>query len=199
MPEKLKDPQWKPDYGPVTFNARSGATITGARVFLIAYNVNLDSNDVGIAQTIAQNIRESGRILRDAQGQIIRDENGKAKRIRGTLKAVKGMGVLLEEHDLAQVSMNLVNYTVTPIHVAFEEVKKEGRKLGVGVEGSEIVGLTPLEALLMAARFHLGAQGKETDLSERELVDVAADYLNLSQLQAFNPDQKIIEFQIGAL
>lgn len=199
LPEKLRDPQWKPDYGPETFNARSGATIAGARVFLIAYNVNLQTNDVEIAQTIAQNIRESGRILKDDRGQTIRDQTGKAKRVPGTLKAVKAMGVLLEEHDIAQVSINLVNYQVTPPHVAFEEVKKEGRKLGVEVTGSEIVGLTPLEALLMAARHHLSSQGKSVDLSERELVDVAIDYMGLSQLQTFDPSQKIIEFQIGAL
>lgn len=199
LAEKLKDPQWKPDYGPETFNAKSGATIAGARVFLIAYNVNLDTNDVKIAQAIAQNIRESGRVLKDEKGQTIRDETGKAKRVPGTLKAVKGMGVLLEEHDIAQVSINLVNYRVTPPHVAFEEVKKEGAKLGVEVTGSEIVGLTPLEALLMAARHHLTSQGQSVDRSERELVAVAVDYLGLSQLQTFDPDQKVIEFQIGAL
>jgi glutamate formiminotransferase/formiminotetrahydrofolate cyclodeaminase len=199
LPEKLKDPEWKPDYGPASFNAKSGGTIAGARVFLIAYNVNLETNDVEIAQTIAQNIRESGRVLKDDKGQTIRDEAGKAKRIPGTLKAVKAMGVLLEEHDIAQVSINLVNYEVTPPHVAFEEVRKEGAKLGVEVMGSEIVGLTPLKALLMAARHHLSAKGKSVDLPERELVSVANDYLGLSQLQTFDPDQKIIEFQIGAL
>jgi glutamate formiminotransferase/formiminotetrahydrofolate cyclodeaminase len=199
LPQKLKDPEWRPDYGPASFNAKSGGTIAGARVFLIAYNVNLDTNDVEIAQTIAQNIRESGRILKDDKGQTIRDEAGKPKRIPGTLKAVKAMGVLLEEHDIAQVSINLVNYKVTPPHVAFQEVQKQGAKLGVGVTGSEIVGLTPLEALLMAARHHLSAQGKSVDLSERELVNVASDYLGLSQLQTFAPDQKVIEFQIGAL
>jgi glutamate formiminotransferase/formiminotetrahydrofolate cyclodeaminase len=199
LAEKLKDPQWKPDYGPQTFNPKSGGTIAGARVFLIAYNVNLATNDVGIAQTIAQNIRESGRVLKDDQGQTIRDETGKAKRVPGTLKAVKAMGVLLEEHDIAQVSINLVNYKVTPPHVAFEEVKKEGAKLSVEVTGSEIVGLTPLEALLMAARHHLSSQGKSANLTERELVAVTAEYLGLSQLGTFEPDQKVIEFQIGAL
>jgi glutamate formiminotransferase/formiminotetrahydrofolate cyclodeaminase len=199
LAEKLRDPQWEPDYGPQTFNAKSGGTIAGARVFLIAYNVNLATNDVGIAQSIAQNIREIGRVLKDGQGQTIRDEMGKAKRVPGTLKAVKAMGVLLEEHDIAQVSINLVNYRVTPPHVAFEEVKKEGAKLSVEVTGSEIVGLTPLEALLMAARYHLSSQGKSADLTERELIAVTADYLGLSQLGAFDPDQKVIEFQIGAL
>ena len=198
LPEKLKDPAWKPDYGPTSFNAKSGGTIAGARVFLIAYNVNLDTNDVDVAQAIAQNIRESGRVLKDDKGQTIRDELGKAKRIPGTLKAVKAMGVLLAEHDITQVSINLVNYEVTPPHVAFEEVKRQGAKLGAKVTGSEIVGLTPLKALLMAARHHLDIQGRSIDLSERELVGVANDYLGLSQLQTFDPDQKVIEFQIGA-
>jgi glutamate formiminotransferase/formiminotetrahydrofolate cyclodeaminase len=196
--EKLRNPQWKPDYGPISFNEKSGGTITGARVFLIAYNVNLNTNDVQVAQTCAQNIRESGRVLKDEQGQTVRDETGKAKRIPGTLKAVKAMGVLLEEHDISQVSINLVNYQVTPPHVAFEEVKKEAAKLGVQTMGSEIVGLTPLEALLMAARGHLESQGKRADLSDRELVKVAVNYLGLGQLQPFDADQKVIEFQIGA-
>jgi len=199
LAEKLKDAQWKPDYGPTEFNAKSGGIIAGARVFLIAYNVNLDTSDVQIAQTIAQSIRESGRVLKDEQGQIIRDEMGKAKRIPGTLKAVKAMGVLLEEHDITQVSINLVNYEVTPPHVAFEEVKKEGAKLGARITGSEIVGLTPLEALLLAARHYLSSQGRSVDLTERELVAVAVDYLGLSQLHTFDADQKIIEFQIGAV
>ncbi len=199
LPEKLKDPEWIPDYGPAVFNAKSGATIAGARVFLIAYNVNLDTDDVNVAQIIAQNIRESGRVLKDDQGQTVRDERGNVQRIPGTLKALKGMGVLLEEHNIAQVSMNLVDYMITPPHVAFEEVKKEARELGARVTGSEIVGLTPLEALLMAGRHHLATQGKKADLSNREMVKVAIDYLGLSQLQTFDPNQKIIEFQIGAL
>ncbi|MFC1683130.1 glutamate formimidoyltransferase [Candidatus Zixiibacteriota bacterium] len=198
LAEKLQDPDWEPDYGPVSFNAKSGGTISGARVFLIAYNVNLDTSDVQIAQTIAQNIRESGRVLKDEQGQTIRDENGKAKRMPGSLKAVKAMGVLLEEQDISQVSINLVNYQVTAPHVAFEEVKKEAVRLGAQVTGSEIVGLTPLEALLMAARHHLSSQGQDAALPDSELVKVAAEYLGLSQLQPFDAQQKVIEFQIGA-
>jgi glutamate formiminotransferase/formiminotetrahydrofolate cyclodeaminase len=199
LAEKLKDPRWKPDFGPAEFNARSGAIITGARVFLIAYNVNLDTADVGLANTIAQNVRQSGRVCKDENGQTIRDESGKAKRIPGTLKAVKAMGVLLEEHNISQVSMNLVNYQITPPHMAFEECKRQAAQLGASVTGSEIVGLTPLEALLLAGRYHLDAVGKSADLSERELVDVAVDYLGLSQLHTFDPQEKIIEFQIGAV
>jgi glutamate formiminotransferase/formiminotetrahydrofolate cyclodeaminase len=197
LAEKLKDPQWKPDYGPAEMNTRSGAVIAGARVFLIAYNVNLDTDDVDLANTIAQNIRESGRVLKDDQGRTIRDEMGKAKRKPGTLKAVKAMGVLLEEHHISQVSMNLVNYQITPPHAAFEECRQQAARLGASVTGSEIVGLTPLEALLMAARHHLQTQGQTADLPPRDLVRVAAEYLGLSQLQPFDPDEKVIEFQIG--
>jgi len=198
LAEKLKDPEWKPDYGPDEMNERSGAVITGARVFLIAYNVNLDTDDVDLANTIAQNVRESGRVLKDDQGQTIRDETGKAKREPGTLKAVKAMGVLMEAHHISQVSMNLVNYEITPPHMAFEECRRQADDLGARVTGSEIVGLTPLEALLMAARYHLRAQGRETDLAPREMVQIAVEYLGLSQLQPFVADDKVIEFQIGA-
>jgi glutamate formiminotransferase/formiminotetrahydrofolate cyclodeaminase len=198
LAEKLKDPEWKPDYGPAEMNERSGAVITGARVFLIAYNVNLDTDDVDLANTIAQKVRESGRVLKDDQGQTIRDEMGKAKREPGTLKAVKAMGVLMEEQHISQVSMNLVNYQITPPHVAFEECRRQAEDLGARITGSEIVGLTPLEALLMAARHHLQAQGRETDLEPREMVQAAVEYLGLSQLQPFDADQKVIEFQIGA-
>ena len=198
LADKLRDPEWKPDYGPAEMNERSGAVIAGARVFLIAYNVNLDTEDIDLANTIAQNVRQSGRVLKDDQGQTVRDETGKAKRIPGTLKAVKAMGVLLEEQHISQVSMNLVNYKITPPHVAFEECRRQAARLGAAVTGSEIVGLTPLEALMMAARHHLGSQGKATDLSPRDLVQAAIDYLGLSQLQPFEPDDKVIEFQIGA-
>jgi len=198
LAEKLKDPEWKPDYGPAEMNQRSGAVITGARVFLIAYNVNLETEDVDLANTIAQNVRESGRVLKDDQGQTIRDETGKAKREPGTLKAVKAMGVLMEEQHLSQVSMNLVNYKITPPHVAFEECRRQADRLGAKVTGSEIVGLTPLEALVMAARHHLQEQGNSADLPPRDLVEVAVEYLGLSQLQPFEADEKVIEFQIGA-
>ncbi len=198
LADKLRDPEWQPDYGPAEMNEHSGAVIAGARVFLIAYNVNLDTEDVELANTIAQKVRQSGRVLKDDHGQTVRDETGKAKRVPGTLKAVKAMGVLLEEHHISQVSMNLVNYQITPPHVAFEECRQQAARLGTAVTGSEIVGLTPLEALMMAARHHLESQGKSVDLSPRDLVRAAVDYLGLSQLQPFEPDDKVIEFQIGA-
>ena len=188
---KLKDPAWVPDYGPVLFNKKCGAVVTGARMFLIAYNVNLKTNDVKIANEIAMRIRESGRIRKDAKGNPVLDEHGKKVVIPGALKAVKAMGVLLEAHNIAQVSMNLVNYLVTPPHLAYEAVKKEAASLGVEVTGSEIVGLTPKEALLMAGWFYAGAEADEA-----RLLDRAVDTLGLSDLETFDLKRKIIEFQL---
>ncbi|MFQ5905602.1 MAG: glutamate formimidoyltransferase [bacterium] len=194
--EKLRDPDWKPDFGPAAFNARSGATVTGARVFLIAYNVNLDTTDVGVANEIAMRIRESGRPLRDEQGKIIKDEKGRTRRVPGSLRAVKAMGVPLEEHGITQVSINLVNYEITPPHVAFKEVSKEAESLGFRVTGSEIVGMTPLTPMILAGRHFLEKAGKETDVSEDEIIKWAVDGLGLSQLAPFKPEEKIIEYRI---
>ncbi len=189
---KLSDPAWVPDFGPATMNVRSGATVTGARFFLIAYNVNLNTNDVKVAQEIALRIRESGRVKKDAQGNPVLDAAGQKVNVPGTLKAVKAMGVLLEAHNIAQVSINLVNFTVTPPHVAFEEVKRQAAELGVGVTGSEIVGLTPLEALRMAGNFY--APGASDDGAS---ITAAVDHLGLSQLERFDPSKKIIEYQLS--
>ncbi len=188
---KLRDPAWKPDYGDALFNAKSGATATGARVFLIAYNVNLNTNDTGIANEIALIIRESGRIKKDEAGKPLLDAKGNKVKIPGTLKAAKAMGVLLEAHDIAQVSINLVNFSITPPHVAFEEVKKQAKLLGAEATGSEIVGVTPKEALLMAGRFY--APGIAED---DRLLTVAVERLGLNQLAPFDPMQKVIEFQL---
>jgi glutamate formiminotransferase/formiminotetrahydrofolate cyclodeaminase len=191
LPAKLADPVWKPDYGEPVFNPHSGATVTGARMFLIAYNVNLATNDTKAANEIALRIRESGRVKKDEHGNPVLDPRGKKVTIPGTLKAVKAMGVLLEAHNIAQVSINLVNYHVTPPHAAFEEVKQQGRSLGVDVTGSEIVGLTPLEALLMAGKFY------SPDVSdEAQLMAVAVERLGLSQLERFDPARKVIEYQL---
>ena len=180
---KLADPAWKPDYGGTAMNERSGATVTGARFFLIAYNVNLSTNDKGIAHEIALRIRESGRTLKDP--------GGATTRIPGSLKMVKAMGVLVERLDLAQVSINLTNYIVTPPHVAFEEVRKQAAELGAAVNGSEIVGLVPKEALLMAGKHFGGAD------EERALVEAAVTGLGLSTIEPFVPEKKIIEYMIN--
>ncbi len=191
LAEKLHDPAWEPDFGPRTFNARSGATVTGARMFLIAYNVNLNTSDIAAANEIAARIRESGRVKKDAAGSPVLDPEGRKVMMPGSLKAVKAMGVLLESHTIAQVSMNLVNYHVTPPHVAFEEVKKQAATLGLKVTGSEVVGLTPKEALLMAGRYY--ATGAS---SEEDLIAKAIEHLGLSQLEPFVPSKKIIENQL---
>lgn len=186
LAEKLKDPAWQPDYGLPVFSPRSGVTITGARVFLIAYNVNLKTNNKDIAHVIALAIRESGK--------TIKDEKGTSIKIPGTLKSVKAMGVFVERHNIAQVSINLVNFNITPPHVAFEEVKKEAEKLGTTATGSEIVGLIPKQALLMAGRYYTAAS--EKDGTEQRFIERAIHALGLSQLETFDPQNKIIEFMI---
>ncbi len=186
LAEKLKDPNWKPDYGTAIFNEQSGATVTGARVFLIAYNVNLNTNDKNFAHEIALRIRESGRTLKDAHGN--------STKIPGSLKSVKAMGVLLERLNIAQVSINLTDYNVTPPHTAFEEVKREGQKLGIIATGSEIVGLIPKEALLLAGKFYSGKTS--SGANEQQLINKAMDSLGLSQIDPFIPNKKIIEYMI---
>ncbi len=191
LEEKLKDPNWQPDFGDAIFNPKLGAIVTGARFFLIAYNVNINSSDVKHAKVIAEVLRESGYSKKDDNGNIIKVD-GKPIKIPGRLKEVKGMGVTLEKYNITQVSMNLTNFNVTPIHVAFEEVKKEAKRLGVEVTGSEIVGLVPLQALLEAGKFY--SNNKETN--ERKLVDIAIEKLGLSSLNPFKPEEKIIEYMI---
>jgi len=191
LAEKLADPKWKPDFGSSEFNRKSGATVTGARKFLIAYNVNLNTADVSVAQEIALRIRESGRAKKDASGNVMKDERGETLKIPGLLKSVKAMGVLVERLNIAQVSINLVDYETTPPHVAFEEVKKQARSLGADATGSEIVGLTPLNALLMAGRFYGDAQ-----MPEANLLATAVEHLGLSQLDYFDPAKKVIEYQL---
>ncbi|MDH4070411.1 MAG: glutamate formimidoyltransferase [Ignavibacteria bacterium] len=191
LKQKLAQAEWKPDFGKAEFNPKSGATAAGARMFLIAYNVNLKTNDTELANRIALSVRESGQLKRDADGKPVLDAEGKKVKIPGTLKSVKAMGVLLETHDIAQVSMNLVNYHVTPPHVAFEEVRRQGKELGIEVTGSEIVGVTPKEALLMAGKFY--TPGTE---DEEKLLSAAVDHLGLSQLEPFDLRKKVIEFQL---
>jgi len=193
---KLADPTWKPDFGPAVFNERSGGTIAGARKILIAYNVNLNTADAAVAQEIALRIREIGRPMKDESGAVMKDERGAARRVPGTLKAVKAMGVLLERCNIAQVSINLVDYPVTAPHAVFEEVKRQASTLGVEVTGSELVGLMPLDALLMAGRFYAARNGDPAGLSEGELCDLAVQELNLSQLEPFVAEKKIIEYQL---
>jgi glutamate formiminotransferase/formiminotetrahydrofolate cyclodeaminase len=191
LQKKLTDPAWKPDHGTAVVNAKSGATVTGARKFLIAYNVNLNTPDQKVAHEIALRIRESGRVKKDEAGNTVKDDKGESIKIPGTLKAVKAMGVFLERFNIAQVSINLVDFEVTSMHQAFEEVRKQARTMGADATGSELVGLTPLKAMLMAGE-HFGGKGK----NEQELVALAIDKLGLSQLEPFDAKKKVIEYQI---
>jgi glutamate formiminotransferase/formiminotetrahydrofolate cyclodeaminase len=189
---KLADPAWVPDEGPAVFNERSGATVTGARKILIAYNVNLATEDVNVAQEIALRIRESGRVKKDEQGNTVKDAAGNSVKIPGTLKAVKAMGVYLERHKIAQVSINLVDYEVTSMHDAFDEVARQAATLGVKVTGSELVGLAPLAAFRKAAL----RAGGVADASDLEAVHMATKYLGLDQLEPFAPTRKVIDLMI---
>lgn len=190
LKERLQDPSWAPDFGPAEFNSRLGAIITGARFFLVAYNVNLETKDMEVATRIAETLRESGKILRDQNGAKIM-KNGVPLRVSGRLKSVKAMGVSLNEYGITQVSMNLTNYRVTSVAQAFEEVKAEAQRLGVKVRGSELIGLIPLEAMLDAGRYY--AKG---GASQQELLNLAKDRLGLDSLRKFMPDEKIIDFLI---
>jgi glutamate formiminotransferase/formiminotetrahydrofolate cyclodeaminase len=191
---KLQRPEWKPDYGEAIFNEKSGATVTGARKFLIAYNVNLNTPDQKLAQEIASRIRESGRAAKDDRGKPMKDEEGEIVKIPGTLKAVKAMGVFLERHGIAQVSMNLTDFETTSMHTAYEEVKRQARSLGTDATGSELVGLAPLQAIVKAGEFYSAGQS----LSEQELVNLAVQKLGLNQLESFDPKKKIIEYRIDS-
>ncbi len=194
--DKLADPLWKPDYGKANFNARSGATVTGARKFLIAYNVNLNTPDSSIAQEIALRIRESGRPKKDAAGKVVKNDKGESIRIPGTLKAVKAMGVELKRLNITQVSINLVDFETTGMHVAFEEVKRQARLLGAEATGSEIVGLTPLEAILSSGEYYAGNLEANKPFANEELVSIAIERLGLSQIEPFYPAKKIIEYRL---
>jgi glutamate formiminotransferase / formiminotetrahydrofolate cyclodeaminase len=193
---KLADPDWVPDAGPASFNARLGATAVGAREFLIAYNVNLNTRDQKLANEVALNIREAGRLKRDAQGEIVTDAQGGQQRVPGRLKAVKAIGWYIEQYRQAQVSVNLLSYRTTPLHVVYETAVEEAAKLGLVVTGSELVGLAPLEPLLQAGRHYLRKQGRSTGLPERELVEISIQSLGLAQLAPFDPDKRIIEYAV---
>ncbi|QQS37826.1 MAG: glutamate formimidoyltransferase [Ignavibacteriales bacterium] len=188
---KLKEVEWKPDFGESVFNPKLGAIVTGARFFLVAYNVNIKSTDISIAKEIAETLRESGTTKKDEQGNVIKVD-GKTIKIPGRLKQVKGMGVSLDKYNITQVSMNLTNYNITAIHTAFEEVKKEAKRLGAEVDGSEIVGLVPLEAIIQAGKFYCG----EKENNENILVDTAIEKLGLSSLNSFDKNKKIIDYLI---
>ncbi len=196
LPLKLKDPAWQPDYGPAVFNPKTGATVIGAREFLIAYNINLNTKDRRMAHEIALNLREAGRAKRDETGQIIRDAEGKTVMVPGKFKYVKAVGWYIEDYGCAQISINLTNYKISPLHLVFEEAVKEAEKLGLRVTGSEIVGLVPKEALLMAGRYFYEKQGKSPGVPEEELIRMAIRSLGLNDVAPFEAKNKIIEYRV---
>jgi len=196
LPEKLKTPDFTPDFGPAAFNAKSGATVIGARKFLIAYNVNLNTRNRKIASDIALDIREQGRAKRDDDGKFVRDAEGNQILLPGTLPAVKAVGWYIDEYNMAQISMNLVDYDVTPMHVAFDEVCAQANRRGLRVTGSELVGLVPLNALLQTGAYFLKKQSGSTAVSEKELIRIAVQSMGLDEIGPFDPNEKIIEYQL---
>lgn len=188
---------FRPDFGPGQFNAESGATVIGARPFLIAYNINLNTKSKKLANEIALTIREAGRAVRDAAGNLVKDESGQSVKAPGTLKACKAVGWYVDEYGRAQISINLVDYHQTSIEQAFDECCKQAEKLGLRVTGSEIVGMVPLDAMLQAGRYYLKKQGRCCGVSEADLIATAIMSLGLSELSEFDPQKKIIEYAIA--
>ncbi len=195
LPEKFKDPEWAPDYGQSVFNPKTGAIVIGAREFLIAYNINLNTNDRKLAQHIALNLREKGRAKRDEFGNIVRDREGKAIKVRGKFKEVKAVGWYIDEYGIAQISINFTNYRISPPHLVFDEAIKEAEQIGLRVTGSELVGLIPKEAMLLAGRHYINKQGKSPGIPEEELIKTAILSLGLNDITPFDPKKKIIEYQ----
>lgn len=195
---KMRDGYWQPDFGGAVFNPRAGATVIGARRLLLAYNVNLNTSSVDLANAIAFDVREKGRIKK-VNGEVIRDQYGKPIWVPGMLKAVKALGWYMEQYHCAQVSMNLVNLDVTPLHVAFEACRSSAEKHGVQVTGSELIGMIPLQALLEAGTFALKGQKQPERTDEAALVQAAVRYLGLDALGPFDPEKKILEFRMKAM
>lgn len=194
MATKLKDPKWYPDYGTNSFNERAGATVIGARDFLVAYNVNINTTSVRRANSIAFDVRENGRIQTDAKGKNMLDPNGEPIRIPGKCKSVKAIGWYIEEYGIAQISMNLTNINETPLHIAFDECCKSAQGRGMRVTGSELVGLVPKSVLIDAGKHFLRQQKRSVGVSENELIHIAVRTLGLDELSPFDPSKKVIEY-----
>jgi len=197
MFDKIKEKKWCPDFGKPEHNKKSGVTAIGVRDFLIAYNINLNTFDKKIATDIALDIREAGRAKRDANNKIIRDKKGNILKKPGKLKYCKAVGWYIDEYKQAQVSINLTNYKKTSIHKTFEEVRRQARKRGIRVTGSEIVGLLPKDALIKTGKYYLKKQGKTTGIPESDILDIAIQSLGLSDIENFNVYEKIIEYKIS--
>ena len=195
--KKIKLPEWKPDYGPAEHSVKSGSTVIGARDFLVAYNVNLNTTSTRRANSIAFDVREAGRVKREGNavtGKIVTDEKGNPVNIPGSLKSVKAIGWYIEEYGIAQISMNLTNINITPVHIAFDEVCKKATERGIRVTGSELVGLVPLKSMIDAGKYFLEKQNRSIGVSEKELIKIAVKSLGLDELSPFKPEERIIEY-----
>lgn len=190
---KIQQAAWKPDFGPSVMDAKRGATVIGARDFLVAYNVNLNTTSTRRANAVAFDVREAGRVKRE-HGQVVKDADGQPVSIPGTLKSVKAIGWFIEEYGIAQISMNLTNIRVTPLHVAFDEVCERARDRGMRVTGSELVGLVPLQALTEAGKYFLRKQQRSTGVSEKALIEIAVRSMGLDELTPFKPEERVIEY-----
>jgi glutamate formiminotransferase/formiminotetrahydrofolate cyclodeaminase len=199
LADKLKKPEWKPDFGPAEFVPKTGATAVSARNFLIAYNVNLNTTSTRRANAIAFDVREKGRPVREGNpftGKIKKDENGKEVWTPGTLKSVKGIGWFIEEFGIAQVSLNLTNIQTAPLHIVFEEVCKKAMERGIRVTGSEVVGVVPLQSMLEAGKYYLKKQQRSIGIPDSEIIKIAVKSMGLNELYPFEPEKKIIEYML---
>ena len=185
--KKITLPEWKPDFGPAEFDARRGGTVIGARDFLVAYNVNLNTTSTRRANAVAFDVREAGRVIKEGE---------KSVQVPGSLRSVKAIGWFIEEYGIAQISMNLTNIQVTPVHIAFDEVCRKAAERGIRVTGSELVGLIPLQAMLDAGRYFLEKQQRSTGVAEKELIRIAILSMGLDELGPFIPEERIIEYQL---
>lgn len=193
---KLADPTWRPDYGPTSFVPTSGATVVGARTFLVAYNVNLNTTDRRLANRVAFDVREKGRKKKDEHGNVVLDEHGEAVWEPGLLKSVKAVGWTIPEFGCAQVSMNLTDLDETPLHVAFDTCEERAQERGLRVTGSELVGLAPRAALLAAGRHYLHRMGRSAGVPERLIMDTAVRTMGLSEVKPFDVGERVIEYRL---
>ena len=199
--KKINSKEWKPDFGN-SFNKKSGATAIGVRDFLIAYNINLNTKSTRLANAIAFDVREKGRIKRKGHpviGEIVYDKDGNPETIPGSLKHVKAIGWYIEEFGIAQISMNLTNITETPIHTVFEEVVKKANARGASVTGSELVGLIPLKSMIDAGKYFLKKQNRSVGIPEEDIIKIAIESLGLNQVKAFDPTKNIIEYYLDKI
>lgn len=194
--DKIKLPEWKPDFGAAKFNPKSGNIAIGARDFLIAYNVNLNTTSVRRANSIAFDVREQGRVITE-NGKPVLDADGNPKRQDGTCKGVKAIGWFIEEYGVAQISMNITNVTDTPLHKAFDECNKSAYERGLRVTGSELVGLVPLHSMLEAGKYFLRKQNRSVGIAESEIIKIAVKSMGLDELAPFDPKKNIIEYMIA--